>query len=135
MLHPVHSCASPRLQQVPHAFQQKLSSEKTPTLHETLPSFQQIIAKWKEYKDEMPDYELCIDAGLSKLQDYFSQAMKVPAYQLAICKVVFGYFLQYTVTNYLYYIYQYFIHQKSFPGSISTYLIGFSLFVRCFLNM
>jgi len=36
----------------------------------------------------MPEYFHCIEAGLSKLQGYFSHAMQVPAYQLAICKMV-----------------------------------------------
>ena len=73
---------------MPHAFQQKLSCEKTPTLCEALPSFQKIILKWEEYQDKMPDYSSYIEAGLSKLQDYFSRAMQVPAYQLAICKII-----------------------------------------------
>ena len=36
----------------------------------------------------MPDYAYHIEAGLSKLQDYFAHAMQVPVYQLAICKLV-----------------------------------------------
>ena len=43
--------------------------------------------KWEEYQDEMPNYSYYIEAGLLKLQDYLSRAMKVPAYQLAICKM------------------------------------------------
>jgi len=73
---------------VPHAFQHKLSYEKTPILCEALPSFQKIIVKWEEYQDKMPEYAYHIEAGLLKLQDYFPCAMKVPVYQLAICKMV-----------------------------------------------
>lgn len=82
---------------MPHAFQQKLSSEKTPTLCEALPSFLQMFAKWKELQEAMPNYAPFINAGLLKLQDYFSRAMQVPAYQLAICKS--SLFLDYRVTN------------------------------------
>ena len=71
--------------QVPHAFQQKLSSEKTPTLCEALPSFQRMITTWEQYKQDMPEYAQIIEAGLSKLQTYFNLAIQVPAYQLAIC--------------------------------------------------
>jgi len=74
---------------VPHAFQQKLSGEKTPTLCEALPSFLRMSAKWNELQEAMPNYARFIDAGLAKLQDYFLHAMQVPAYQLAICKFFF----------------------------------------------
>jgi len=73
-----------KILEVPHAFQQKLSYEKTPILCEALLSFQKIIVKWEEYQDKMPEYAHHIEAGLLKLQDYFSRAMKVPVYQLAI---------------------------------------------------
>jgi len=59
-----------------------------PTLSEALPSFQRIIMRWEEYQDDMPAYDIYIEAGLLKLRDYFSRAMQVPAYQLAICKAV-----------------------------------------------
>ena len=48
-----------------------------------------MIAKWEECQNMMPDYSHYIEAGLAKLQDYFSRAMQVPAYQLAICKWTF----------------------------------------------
>jgi hypothetical protein len=57
-----------------------------PTLCEALPSFQRMIAIWEQYQIDMPSYALFIEAGLTKLQTYFSHAIKVPAYQLAICK-------------------------------------------------
>ena len=36
----------------------------------------------------MPEYSYHIEAGLLKLQDYFSHAIQVPAYQLAIHKML-----------------------------------------------
>jgi hypothetical protein len=44
-----------------------------------------MITIWKQYKEDMPEYAPLIEAGLSKLQDYFDLAIQVPAYQLAIC--------------------------------------------------
>ena len=44
-----------------------------------------MITTWKQYQRDMPEYALFIEAGLSKLQEYFDLAIQVPAYQLAIC--------------------------------------------------
>jgi len=41
--------------QVPHAFQQRLSSEKTPTLCDTIPSFEAMVQKWVEKQEEDPE--------------------------------------------------------------------------------
>ncbi|TFK16777.1 hypothetical protein FA15DRAFT_606421, partial [Coprinopsis marcescibilis] len=41
--------------QVPHTCQQKLSGERTPTLHQALPLFYQMILWWKQYKHTFPD--------------------------------------------------------------------------------
>ncbi|KAF6743936.1 ribonuclease H-like domain-containing protein, partial [Ephemerocybe angulata] len=73
-----------KILRVPHAFQQKLSAEKTPTLHRALPSFHAMISRWKEMKTELPRYSLVIDAGISKLQDYWNEVKDVPAYTLAM---------------------------------------------------
>ncbi|TFK41471.1 hypothetical protein BDQ12DRAFT_599653, partial [Crucibulum laeve] len=56
---------------VPHAFQQKLSAEKMPTLCEALPSFQRMILVWNQLKNDMPAYSDVIDAGIQKLEDYY----------------------------------------------------------------
>ncbi|KAF8976155.1 hypothetical protein BDQ17DRAFT_1267556, partial [Cyathus striatus] len=71
---------------VPHAFQQKLSSEKTPTLSEALPSFQQMISVLKRYQDDMPMYCEIIKAGTNKLTHYYMCIVKVPAFKIAIHK-------------------------------------------------
>jgi hypothetical protein len=44
-----------------------------------------MITIWEQYQQDMPRYALFIQAGLSKLQNYFHLAIQVPAYQLAIC--------------------------------------------------
>ncbi len=48
-----------------------------------------MITIWEQYKNDMPEYAIFIEAGLSKLQTYFHLAIQVPAYQLAICIVSF----------------------------------------------
>ncbi|PPQ71742.1 hypothetical protein CVT24_006506, partial [Panaeolus cyanescens] len=74
---------------VPHAFQQKLSAEATPTLSSALPSFQRMIAVWKDYQTKMsPAYASVIAAGIDKLSAYYSKVIDVPAFQLAICKCI-----------------------------------------------
>ena len=61
-----------------------------------------MIATWEQYKKDMPEYAIFIQAGLSKLQTYFNLAIQVPAYQLAICIV---FFFKCRVTNKLYCIF------------------------------
>ncbi|KAJ7596347.1 hypothetical protein C8J56DRAFT_882106 [Mycena floridula] len=39
---------------VPHAFQQKLSAEKKPTLCNALPAYEAMVKVWKEMQDEIP---------------------------------------------------------------------------------
>ncbi|PBK95010.1 hypothetical protein ARMGADRAFT_896835, partial [Armillaria gallica] len=40
---------------VPHAFQQKLSAEKTPTLCNALPAFSALLAWWHLLQEQMPE--------------------------------------------------------------------------------
>ncbi|KAK1234002.1 hypothetical protein PQX77_002813 [Marasmius sp. AFHP31] len=68
-----------------HAFQQRLSYEKTPTLCDYLPSFQMVIDKWRDLKQEVPllDQEGIIDAEIEKMEEYEERASSVPVYILA----------------------------------------------------
>lgn len=70
--------------QVPHAFQQVLSSEKTPTLHHALPSFRGMITTWTAMRAKKPQFASIIDAGIEKLEEYMEMVEDVPAYTLAI---------------------------------------------------
>lgn len=70
--------------QIPHAFQQRLSAEKTPTLCEALPAFEAMKKKWEEQQVENPESAYIIDAGLDKLETYRDCAALVPAYVLAM---------------------------------------------------
>ncbi|KAI4294279.1 hypothetical protein K525DRAFT_213049, partial [Schizophyllum commune Loenen D] len=72
---------------VPYAFQQKLSTEKIPTLNGTIPVFNAMAKSWERLRDgdDMPlDAIDVIDAGLDKLSDYRQRIADVPAYRLAI---------------------------------------------------
>ncbi|KZT28411.1 hypothetical protein NEOLEDRAFT_1035922, partial [Neolentinus lepideus HHB14362 ss-1] len=69
---------------VPHAFQQRLSSEKTPTLCDVVPSFEAMLWVWQRQKLELPDMACVIDAGMMKLESYRNRSEVVPAYVLAM---------------------------------------------------
>lgn len=71
---------------VPHAFQQKLSSETTPTLCGAIPSYEALIHKWESFRDEKPIVANVIDAGLEKLDDYTERISEIPAYTLSMCQ-------------------------------------------------
>ncbi|THU80883.1 hypothetical protein K435DRAFT_694760, partial [Dendrothele bispora CBS 962.96] len=79
-----------RVLEVPHAFQQKLSAEKTPTLSGAIPSFEAIIARWKALQNEIPVMRRLVQAGIDKLESYTErlQIDTVPAYTLAMCKLL-----------------------------------------------
>src|SRR5262245_28416962 len=72
--------------QVPHAFQQRLSAETTPTLCDAIPAFEAMKRVWNEQKVQMPNTAPIIDAGLQKLEEYRERADLVPAFVLAMGK-------------------------------------------------
>ncbi|KAF9039396.1 hypothetical protein BJ165DRAFT_1352043, partial [Panaeolus papilionaceus] len=79
---------------VPHMFQQKLSSESTPTLSEALLSFASMISVWQKQIHEFPLYAPNIRSGINKLTEYYNCIMDVPAFQLAISAYI-------SILNYL----------------------------------
>ncbi len=74
---------------VPHAFQQKLSAEKMPTLCDALPSFSALIMRWHLLQEQMPEMKDVIEIGLTKLKDYFCKVMDIPAYNFAMSQSSF----------------------------------------------
>ncbi|THV03596.1 hypothetical protein K435DRAFT_650885, partial [Dendrothele bispora CBS 962.96] len=49
--------------QVPHAFQERLSAEKTPTLSYALPAFEAMTSKWRKLQEtSLPEYDNIIRA-------------------------------------------------------------------------
>ncbi|KAH9954170.1 hypothetical protein BGW80DRAFT_1227660 [Lactifluus volemus] len=69
---------------IPHAFQQRLSGESTPTLCDAIPAFEAMKIKWQIQKDKIPSVSRIIDKGLDKLEEYRARAEMVPAYILAM---------------------------------------------------
>jgi hypothetical protein len=71
--------------QKPHAFQQKLSAEATPTLHNALPSFEKLVSVWKKHQNRHPETSDIVAAGLEKIEGYSARASVVDAYMLSMC--------------------------------------------------
>lgn len=71
---------------IPHAFQQILSFESTPTLCDALPAYSAFESAWKEYQDIHPEVAPFIEHGLDKLEIYRARTELVPAYVLAMSK-------------------------------------------------
>jgi hypothetical protein len=70
--------------QIPHAFQQIMSHEKTPTLCHALPAFEAMTVKWAEHQDNFPETSRIVEKGLDKLLEYSACTQQVPAYVLAM---------------------------------------------------
>lgn len=78
--------------QVPDAFQQLLSAEKTPTLCAAIPAFERLASNWKSLQAKHPSAHSTIQAGLDKLKIYNDRAQVVPAYIVAMSeRLLFGY--------------------------------------------
>jgi hypothetical protein len=58
--------------QVPHAFQEILSGEMTPTLCHSIPAFSAFTQLWKDLSEEKPQWSEIIQPGLDKLGEYQS---------------------------------------------------------------
>lgn len=79
--------------QVPDAFQQKLSAEKTPTLCNTLPSFDAMVKIWRDQQNNWQEpFSDIIQDGINKLDAYHDCAMLVPAYTISMSKLIWSYF-------------------------------------------
>ena len=70
--------------QVPHAFQDILGAEKTPTLCYSIPAFASFIRLWKEMAAEKLEWKDIIQPGLDKLKDYQDRLADTPAYVVAM---------------------------------------------------
>ncbi|KAK2462579.1 hypothetical protein APHAL10511_005402 [Amanita phalloides] len=70
--------------EIPHAFQDILGTESTPTLPYTLPAFAAFIQRWTDLVYNNPDWDNVIQPGLDKLETYERELIKTPAYVLAM---------------------------------------------------
>lgn len=75
--------------QVPDAFQQKLSAEKTPTLCNAVPSFDAMITIWTEQQENWGEpISSIIQDGIDKLTAYQDRISLNPAYTMAMCESI-----------------------------------------------
>jgi hypothetical protein len=72
---------------VPHAFQDILGAENTPTLCYTIFAFSSFIQRWEELQQEHPNWITVIEPGLEKLNEYSMELDNVPAYTIAMGKL------------------------------------------------
>jgi len=66
--------------QVPHAFQDILGAEKTPTMCYSIPAFASFIRQWKEMAAEKLYWKDIIQPGLNTLKDYQDRLTDPPAF-------------------------------------------------------
>ncbi len=70
---------------MPHAYQQILSVEKTPTLWGTLPAFEALRIRLQQYQNQDVETFDIVDEGIQKLEEYQQETTTVPAYILSLC--------------------------------------------------
>lgn len=70
--------------EVPHAAQELLASERTPTLSMALPAYELLQTKWTELKGTIWELAHYIEIGLDKLANYICQGRKTRIYALAM---------------------------------------------------
>ncbi|KAM6494640.1 Ribonuclease H-like domain containing protein, partial [Amanita muscaria] len=70
--------------QVPHAFQDVLGAETTPTLCYSIPAYSAFINMWEDLKDDHIEWEHIIQPGLDKIEEYQARLIDTPAYVVAM---------------------------------------------------
>jgi hypothetical protein len=69
---------------VPHAAQELLSAEKTPTLSVALPAYELLLNSWLHLQTELPMLKHYIGVGIDKIQEYVDKGRKSRIYALAM---------------------------------------------------
>ena len=69
---------------IPHDVQQLLSNEKTPTLSNVLPAYEELLCMLKDSVNDFPHLSQAIEVAVSKIEEYVCKAQKTRAYTLAI---------------------------------------------------
>ncbi|KAG2059651.1 hypothetical protein BDR06DRAFT_979789 [Suillus hirtellus] len=77
-------CDIHQIIKVPHAAQELLASERTPTLSMALPAYELLQTKWTELKGTIWELAHYIEIGLDKLANYICQGRKTWIYALAM---------------------------------------------------
>ena len=74
--------------QVPHAFQDILGTEATPTICYSVPAYSAFINRWTQLKEDNPQWADIIQPDLNKLEDYQDHLADTPAYVVAMDKLI-----------------------------------------------
>ncbi|THU88275.1 hypothetical protein K435DRAFT_614132, partial [Dendrothele bispora CBS 962.96] len=68
----------------PHAVQEILSAEQTPTLSLVLPLYEKLVEELTQAKIDLPKISHAIDATNEKIKEYINHSRKNPIYILAM---------------------------------------------------
>ncbi|KAJ7700445.1 PLC-like phosphodiesterase [Mycena rosella] len=69
---------------IPHATQELLSAEKTPTLPMALPAFELVLKSWPNLQQTLPELAHYIGVGIAKIQEYVNKGRQSRIYVLAM---------------------------------------------------
>ena len=69
---------------VPHATQEVLSAEKTPTLSMALPAYELMLNSWRHQQRAYPQLASVIGIGIDKIEEYMMHTRKTRAYALSM---------------------------------------------------
>lgn len=75
-----------KILEVPHAAQELLSAEKTPTLSMALPVYETMVSTWRKFQRAFPELQDYIAIGISKIEEYSNRSRKSRAYALSMSK-------------------------------------------------
>ena len=71
---------------VPHAAQESLSSESTPTLSYSLPFYHAITDKWERMQQGHILLSPYIEIGIQKVKEYIDKSKLSRTYLLSVCE-------------------------------------------------
>ena len=72
----------------PHATQELLSAEETPTLAMALPAYELLLDAWRKLQPVIPELSYYIGVGIEKIEEYVAKARKSRVYALAMSKLL-----------------------------------------------
>ncbi|KAG5633628.1 hypothetical protein H0H81_006433, partial [Sphagnurus paluster] len=79
-------CEIKQFLEIPHAVQELVSAERTPTLTVALPAYEQLLAMFKLFKNNPLDANIieAIDASIEKLETYLEKTRNTRVYAIAL---------------------------------------------------
>jgi hypothetical protein len=72
--------------QIPHAVQELLSADKTPTLSQAIPAYEALVHAWSNLQQKLPELAHYIGVGIAKIQEYVAKGRTSRVYALAMSK-------------------------------------------------